>query len=130
MLKGLKDFILRGNIVELAIAVVIGAAFAAVIKAFTDNIISPILAAIGGDTTAGFGFYLNSDNPATFVNIGALLSGIIAFVITASVIYFIFVVPMNHLAERRKRGTAPAPVVPSETDLLIEIRDLLAARKI
>ncbi|RIJ70588.1 large conductance mechanosensitive channel protein MscL [Nakamurella silvestris] len=130
MLKGLKDFILRGNVVELAIAVVIGGAFALVISAFTDNIISPILAAIGGSDELGFGFRIIGDNPATFVNIGALLSGIIAFVITASVIYFVFVVPMNHLAERRKRGVEPAPTVPSETDLLIEIRDLLAAKKL
>jgi len=130
MLKGLKEFIFRGNVIELAIAVVIGGAFALVIKAFTDNIISPVLAAIGGNSEFGFGFFLNSDNPATYINLGALLSGIIAFVITASVVYFVFVAPMNHLAERRARGQEPAPVVPSETDLLIEIRDLLAARKL
>ena len=118
MLKGLKDFILRGNIVELAIAVVIGGAFALVIKAFTDNIISPVLALFGGSNINGFGFYLNSNNEATYVNIGALLSGIIAFVITASVIYFVFVVPMNKLAERRARGIVPAPVPPLASRLL------------
>lgn len=128
MLKGLKEFILRGNIVELAIAVVIGGAFAAVVKSFTDAIILPFINAIGGPGSAGFGFYLRSGNDATFVNIGGLVNALITFAITAAVVYFIFVVPMKHLAERRARGTEPAPVVPSETDILVEIRDLLKAQ--
>lgn len=129
MLKGFKDFILRGNVVELAIAVVIGGAFTALVGAFTEKIINPIIAAAGGANNIGLGFRIIGDNPATFVDIGALITGIITFLITAAVVYFIFVVPMNKMSERRKRGEEPAPVEPTDTELLTEIRDLLRSQQ-
>lgn len=129
MLKGFKDFILRGNVVELAIAVVIGGAFTALVGAFTEKIINPIIAAAGGKNNIGLGFRIIGDNPATFVDIGALITGIITFLITAAVVYFIFVVPMNKMSERRRRGEEPAPVEPTDTELLTEIRDLLRSQQ-
>lgn len=129
MLKGFRDFVLRGNIVELAIAVVIGTAFADLVKAFTEKIINPIVAAAGGGGKIGLGFQLVSGNPNTFVDLGAVLTGIITFLITAAVVYFVFVVPMNKISERRKRGEVIAEAEPTDTELLAEIRDLLRAQQ-
>lgn len=126
MLKGFKDFILRGNVVSLAIAVVIGAAFTAVVSAFTAAIIQPMLAAVGGVNADGLGFSLRSDNPtATFVNIGALITAVITFLITAAVVYFVFVAPMNAINERLNARKTPVKADPTEIELLVEIRDLL-----
>lgn len=130
MLKGFKDFVLRGNIVELAIAVVIGGAFTALVTKFTELIINPILARIGGVEGNGLGIQLGTEgDPTTFINIGSLIGAIITFLITALVVYFVFVVPMNKLAERRKRGQAPEDVAPTDVELLTEIRDLLRAQR-
>ena len=112
MLKGFKDFILRGNVIELSIAVVVGTAFTALVSAFTANIVNPILAAAGGVETHGLGFYVWPGNDKTFVNIGAVVTAFLTFLITAAVVYFIFVAPMNRinrmvknrLKARRARG--------------------------
>lgn len=127
MLKGFKDFILRGNIIELAIAVVIGTAFTALVTAFAKTIINPVIAAFGGNSVDGLAFYLNSDNKATLIDFGSLITAVIAFLITAAVVYFIFVVPMTKLSARRKRDRAPVVADPTELELLIQIRDLLSA---
>lgn len=132
MLKGFKEFILRGNVIELAIAVVIGTAFTALVSGFTKFIINPVIAAFGGHNVEGLAFYLRPANKATLVDIGSLITAFITFLITAAVVYFIFVVPMNKLNERRTRGAATEvvePAVPTELELLIEIRDLLAAQR-
>ena len=126
MIKGFKDFIMRGNIVELAIAVVIGTAFTTLVKAFTDSIIQPVINVFAGHSVTGLSFYLNSKNPKTLVDFGGIITAIVTFLITAAVVYFVFVLPLNKLAERRKRGEVPAPATPTELELLIEIRDLLA----
>lgn len=136
MLKGFKDFVLRGNIVELAVAFVIGAAFATLVSTFVSAIIDPILAVITPNQTMGFGFHLVSDNPATFINIGTLITSVIVFVLTAALIYFLLVVPMNKAKElaaarAKARGVsveeeAPAP---SDVELLTEIRDLLKVQR-
>ncbi|MTD12584.1 large conductance mechanosensitive channel protein MscL [Nakamurella sp. YIM 132087] len=130
MLKGFRDFIMRGNIVELAIAVVIGTAFTAIVAAFTSAIIQPIINSIGGQGAAdGLGFRILSDNPDTFVNIGAVINAIITFLITAAVVYFIFVVPMNKINARFKKGKEETlAAAPTDVELLIEIRDLLKAQ--
>ncbi len=132
MIQGFKDFILRGNIVELAIAVVIGTAFVALVASFTENIINPVLAAIGGGgDVPGLAFRLVSGNDATLVNVGALLGAVLQFLITAAVIYFVFVVPMNKLAELRSRGVIAAEEAPTpDIELLTEIRDLLRTQQI
>ena len=105
MLKGFKDFILRGNIVELAIAVVIGTAFAAIVTAFTKSIISPIIAVFGGNSVTGLAFYLNPNNPATLVDFGGLLTAIVTFLITAAVVYC-----SSRSATCCKPRTPPQPV--------------------
>src|SRR4051812_22749589 len=133
MIKGFKDFLLRGNVIDLAVAVVIGTAFAAVIKAFTDNVINPIIAAGGSSKVGAFGFSLRHSSAAleksTLVNVGALIAAAINFAIVAAVVYFVFVAPVNALMERRKRGhEPPVEATPEDIKLLQEIRDLLRAR--
>jgi large conductance mechanosensitive channel len=129
MLKGFKDFILRGNVIELAIAVVIGTAFTTLVAAFTKNIINPVIAAAGGVEAEGLGFRIWQDNPATFVDFGAVLTAFLTFLITAAVVYFIFVAPMNKvnsLVKSRLVTEVPEEEpIPADTALLAEIRDLL-----
>lgn len=128
MLKGFKDFLLKGNVVDLAVAVVIGAAFTAIVKAFTDNIIQPLIAALGGAGAAdGLGFRIFADNEATFVNFGAVITAAINFVMIAAVIYFVIVLPVTKLKERKKVEGDDA-AAKTEAELLSEIRDLLAAK--
>lgn len=129
MLKGFKDFLMRGNVVELAVAVVIGVAFNAVVTAFTDNIINPIIAAMGGANVNGLAFQIIGSNPESVVDIGALLSAVINFAIIAAVVYFLFVLPFKTIEERRKRGQEPGPAEPTDVEVLQEIRDLLAAQQ-
>jgi len=103
MIKGLKEFILRGNVVDLAIAVVIGVAFGAVITAFVADLITPLIAAIGGKPDFS-GLYFTA-NGSKFLY-GAFINAVISFVIIAAAIYFVVVVPLNKLAERKARGEA------------------------
>jgi large conductance mechanosensitive channel len=138
MFKGFKEFILRGNVVDLAIAVVIGTAFTAVVSAFVGKIITPIINALPGANSQGLGFSLRhgakftdkSGANTTFVDISGIINAIIVFVITAAVVYFLFVLPMNKLAERRLRGKEEEPASKAE-DLLVleEIRDLLRSQR-
>lgn len=128
MLKGFKDFILRGNVIELAIAVVVGTAFTALVSAFTTNIVNPVIAAAGGVNAGGLGFRIWPDNPATFVNFGAVITAFVTFMITAGVVYFIFVAPMNKLnalVKNRRGSEEEAAPEPTDTELLVEIRDFL-----
>jgi large conductance mechanosensitive channel len=126
MIKGFKDFLLRGNVVDLAVAVVVGTAFGLVVKAFSDGIIGGIIGAIGGSPNFGSAGFTINDSP---INIGGLINAIINFVIVAGVVYFFVVVPVNHLMERRKRGEESEVKAPSEDILLLqEIRDLLRQR--
>jgi large conductance mechanosensitive channel len=128
MIKGFKDFLLRGNVVDFAVAIVIGGAFATVVNAFVVGIIGGILGAIGGSPNFGSaGFHING----SLINIGIVVNAIIYFVIVAATIYFVVIVPVNHLMERRKRGEEAEVAAPSEDILLLqEIRDLLRQRSI
>jgi large conductance mechanosensitive channel len=132
MLKGFKDFILRGNIIDLAVAFVIGAAFATVVSTFVSAIVTPILNALPGTSVNGWGFSLRGGDleAKTFINISTLINAIIVFVMTAAVVYIVLVVPMNKIAERRALKVAkgePDPAPKSEDiQLLEQIRDLLA----
>lgn len=129
MFKGFKDFILRGNVIELSIAVVVGTAFTALVAAFTTNIVNPIIAAAGGVQTEGLGFEIWAGNEKTFVNIGGVLTALVTFLITAAVVYFIFVAPMNRINSLVKQRLATEEPeqepLPADTALLAEIRDLL-----
>jgi large conductance mechanosensitive channel len=120
MLKGFKDFIMRGNLVELAVAFIIATAFAAVVTAFVGFIMSIISKVAGGPPN------LDDMHPGGIL-IGPVLTALISFLIIAAVVYFLVVVPYNTLQERRARGQEEAPTPPAEdVALLTEIRDLLA----
>ncbi|WNM25030.1 large conductance mechanosensitive channel protein MscL [Demequina capsici] len=125
MIKGFKDFIMRGNVVDLAVAVVIGTAFTAVVGAIVAGIITPIVAAIFGqpDLTAVGNFTING---AQF-SIGLVLDALFKFVTIAAAVYFMVVAPLNSLAARRKKDepAVDEPVSPTEIELLTEIRDAL-----
>lgn len=129
MLKGFKDFLMRGNVVELSVAVVIGVAFTAIVSAFTDNIINPIIAALGGANVNGLGFQLVDGNPKTVIDFGAVLSAAVNFLMIAVVVYFVIVLPFQVIQQRRKRGEEAGPAEPTDVELLTEIRDLLARRQ-
>ena len=126
MLKGFKEFISRGNVVELAVGVIIGAAFKNIVDALVDGIINPLIAAVIGkpDFSDAFILTLNGSD----VKFGLLITAIINFILMAFAIYFCIVVPMNTLNARRKKAEdeAPAPEVSDEVKLLTEIRDALA----
>ncbi len=123
MLKGFKDFIMRGNVVDLAVGIVIGAAFTAVVTAFTTAFLKPIIQLVSGGEGVTAGAFRVRGVPfdwASFIN------ACITFLITAAALYFLVVLPLNRLAERRARGEEPPPAAPSEeVKLLTEIRDAL-----
>jgi len=125
MIKGFKDFILRGNVIDLAVAVVIGAAFTALVAAITANLIQPVLNALGGVETGSIGFYVNPSKPESYINISAILNAVITFLITALVVYFVFVAPMKKISDLAARKKVPVKADPTEVELLIQIRDLL-----
>jgi len=131
VIKGFRDFVLRGNVVDLAVAVVIGAAFGAVVTTFTTRVLQPFLNALGGADGIGLGFHVRGGNDATFVDIGALIAAVINFLMIAAVIYFLVVMPLNALLERRRRGEEPEPeATPEDITLLREIRDLLREKQL
>ncbi|WP_157944098.1 large conductance mechanosensitive channel protein MscL [Blastococcus atacamensis] len=125
VLKGFKDFLFRGNVVELAVAVVIGSAFTALVNTFAGSFLTPLIGVLGGGGKLGGTFELNGQ---TFTW-GEFVSQLITFVLTAAVLYFLVVLPLHRLLERRVEGEEPGPVAPTETELLIEIRDLLRAQQ-
>jgi large conductance mechanosensitive channel len=124
MLKGFKDFIMRGNVVDLAVGIVIGAAFTAVVTQFTKSFLEPLIRLTSGDGLSAGAITVGEVefDWAAFINI------VITFLLTAATVYFLVVYPMNRLAERRRRGEEPPPAAPSEEiKLLTEIRDALVA---
>lgn len=128
MLKGFRDFVMRGNVIDLAVAVVIGAAFAPVITTIIDGLITPVIAMIGGQPNLdSMGVF--TINHAVFA-IGPIITAILHFVIVAAAIYFVVIVPMNKLmAMRAGKGEEEEPEAPAEDIVLLrEIRDELKAR--
>lgn len=135
MLSGFQKFLLRGNVVDLAVGVVIGAAFGSVVTAFTKSFLDPLIRLVGGGKVAGT-WELRAPSVVNGLNIpplvldyGSFLTALIGFVLTAAVIYFLVVLPMNTLSDRFKRQDKPAAAEPSnEEKLLAEIRDALRQR--
>lgn len=119
MIKEFRDFILKGNAIDLAVGVLIGAAFGAFVTALTKGIIEPLISMIGGkpDVSLKLGIF----------DVGTVINAAIGLLITGAVLFFVFVKPMNKLkALTAKREAPPAPPEPSaEQKLLTEIRDLL-----
>lgn len=125
MLKGFKEFISRGNVVELAVGVIIGAAFKNIVDALVDGIINPLIAAVIGKPDFSDAFILTLNG--TDVKFGLLITAIINFILMAFAIYFCIVMPMNALNARRKKAEELAEEEASdEVKLLTEIRDALA----
>lgn len=120
MLTGFKNFIMRGNLVEIAVAFIVGGAFATVVSTFTAMLLSLI------SKVTGEGVNFDRWQPG-HVPVGAFLTATIAFLIVAAAVYFLVVTPYNKLQDRVSRGEQPAPPAP-EIALLTEIRDLLANR--
>ena len=126
MLKGFKDFISRGNVVDLAVGIVIGAAFTALVGQFTKLFLEPLIKVISGGKQLSGTFKVRD----VVFDWAAFLNACITFVITAAALYFLVVLPMNKLAERRARGEEPEPKAPAEDiRLLTEIRDALIAQR-
>jgi len=125
IVQGFKDFIMRGNVVDLAVGVVIGAAFTGVVTGFTNGFIKPLIQLMGGGSGLDAGKFKVRGvefDYATFLN------SLITFLITAAVLYFFVVLPLNILAERRRRGEEPPPNAPAEDIVLLtQIRDALVS---
>lgn len=132
MFQGFKKFIMRGNVLDLAIAVVMGTAFTAVVTSVVTNLINPLIAAIGaGPSSSKLSMQLvsGSTNPKTVIDFSAVITAVINFVVIAAVVYFAFVLPVTKLMERRNRGKAPEAAALTEIDVLTEIRDLLQEQR-
>jgi large conductance mechanosensitive channel len=123
VLQEFKKFLLRGNVVDLAVAVIIGAAFGALVTSIVKDLLTPIIAAIiGKPDFSNLTFTING----SVFRYGSFLNALIAFVSVAAVVFFLVVKPVNVLQERMKRGDAP-DAEPTEVELLTEIRDALRA---
>jgi large conductance mechanosensitive channel len=136
MFKGFREFILRGNVIDLAVAVVIGAAFTAIVNGLVTGIFNPLISLIfDSSDIAKSGVTLRAATPghdAVILAWGAVISALIQFILIATAIYFGLIVPMNYLkkVQLRKKPDEEAPATPAltETELLTQIRDLLKER--
>jgi large conductance mechanosensitive channel len=118
-----KTFVTKGNVIDLAVGVLIGAAFGDVVKSFTTGIVTPLINLFGGGAKVSLHLWI--------FDVGLVLNSLITFLITAMVLFFVFVKPMNKLKEitARKEEAAPPPPPPEDVVLLREIRDLLKAQE-
>ncbi|MDT5365141.1 MAG: large conductance mechanosensitive channel [Mycobacterium sp.] len=122
MLKGFKEFLSRGNIVDLSIAVVIGTAFTALVTKFTESIVQPLIDRIGAGSGSEYGILKIGIGGGQTIDLNILLSAAINFILVAAVVYFLVVAPYNRL---RKKGEVEQ-AQDTELSLMTEIRDLLA----
>ncbi|MGW7584464.1 large conductance mechanosensitive channel protein MscL [Kitasatospora sp. NPDC054768] len=136
-MKGFKEFLLRGNVIDLAVAVVIGAAFTNIVNAFVKGVINPLVGVFGTKDLASYSSCLKGPCEASptgevtsgiLILWGSVISAAIQFLITAAVVYFVLIVPMNKLAAHRKTlAEKAADLEAKEVTLLTEIRDALVA---
>jgi large conductance mechanosensitive channel len=127
MLDDFKKFLFRGNVIDLAVAVIIGAAFTAIVSSVVEGLITPLIGMIFSKDFSAMTFEIND---STF-RYGIVINAVIYFVSVAAVVFFVIVKPMQALAARRARGEEPVEDTPAPSDeavLLTEIRDLLAQR--
>lgn len=137
MIKGFKEFLLRGNVIDLAVAVVIGAAFTGIVNAIVGSVLNPAIGALFNAENLATALPVTiptSDGGTATMYFGAVLAAIIQFVLVAIVVYFALVMPINHLKRvsfnsKRHADVAADPTPPTELELLSEIRDLLAKRE-
>jgi large conductance mechanosensitive channel len=126
VLREFREFISRGNVVELAVAVIVGTAFTAIVTAVVEGLITPLVGMIGGTDIREMTFTIND----SVFRYGLVINAVIYFLVVSAVVFFLIVKPINVLNERRKRGDEPVPPeeLSDEAVLLAEIRDLLAGR--
>jgi large conductance mechanosensitive channel len=129
MIKGFREFLLRGNVIDLAVAFVIGAAFTAVVQAFVTGLVNPLVKLVfGGGLDAGK-IYLGDRSNENYIDVSLIVNATITFLATAAVVYFVFVAPMNKIKEvQARRAGEPKPAEESELDVLKQIRDGLTAQ--
>ena len=133
MIQGFREFILRGNVIDLAVAVVIGAAFTAIVTGLVTGIFNPVIALLfNASDLAKAGITLraaSADNPAIILSWGTVIAAVIQFLLVAAVVYFALIVPMNYAKkiQLRKKPAEVEPEIPAltELELLTQIRDLL-----
>ncbi|PRY67214.1 large conductance mechanosensitive channel [Glaciihabitans tibetensis] len=135
MLKGFKEFILRGNVIDLAVAVVIGTAFSAIVTAIVAGVLNPAIGALFNAESLSTALVVTiptTDDGSAKILFGAVIAAVIQFVLVAAVVYFALILPINYLKKRafqKKEAGVPAVAAdtpPTELELLAEIRDLLA----
>jgi large conductance mechanosensitive channel len=130
MLKGFRDFVMKGNVIDLATAVIIGTAFSAVVNALVKNVLMPFIAGLVG--SPNFDDFAVWNFNGNLVQFGVLLTAIVNFLLIAASVYFVIIVPMNHIIERRNRVLGISPeeeAVDPQIALLTEIRDSLRTRQ-
>lgn len=102
MIRGFKNFLMRGDVITVAVGLVVALAFSTLVKAFTDFVINPLIAAAGGGKSFGLGWQLGAPgNKATYLDLGSFISAIIYFIIFMAVVYFVIVVPFKAIQARR-----------------------------
>lgn len=141
VLQGFKDFLMRGNVIELAVAVVVGAAFTSIVNAVVKGVINPIVGAFGSQNLDNYQTCLSTCSvdkktglyvDGIYVLWGSVLSAALTFLITAGVVYFLMILPMNKWKARqdaKKSADDAAAPAPTEIELLTEIRDALIAQR-
>ncbi|MGP8301251.1 large conductance mechanosensitive channel protein MscL [Streptomyces inhibens] len=140
VLQGFKEFLMRGNVIELAVAVVVGAAFTNIVNAVVKGVINPIIGALGSQNLDNYKACLTQCHTdkktgqftdGIYILWGSVLSAALTFLITAAVVYFLMILPMNKWKERQaaKQPVDNSPADPTEVELLIEIRDALIAQR-
>jgi large conductance mechanosensitive channel len=115
MLKGFRDFIARGNVIDLAVGIIIGVAFGAIVDSLVKDVITPIIGMLGGQPDF-------SSIKVGSITLGNFLNALLAFLIKAAGLYYLIVLPFNRFGSR---PAPPAPAPSSQERLLMEIRDLL-----
>ena len=126
MLKGFKEFISQGNALELAVAVIIGAAFKPIVDAITKVILDIIGQVIGKPNFDSIGQFKIFESSTEYIQPSTILTAVVNFFLVAVAVYFCIVMPMNKLRERMAKAKADEPAEPTDVELLTEIRDLLA----
>ena len=136
-MNGFKEFLLRGNVIDLAVAVVVGAAFTGVVNAIVNSVLNPAIGALFNAESLSELWPIEIPTTAggtAVIAFGAVIAAVLQFLLVAIVVYFALIVPINFLKKRafkaKEEGTAEEPAVPNEVDLLVEIRDLLKARSL
>ncbi len=124
MIQGFKEFLMRGNVIDLAVAVIIGAAFKTIVDKFVEGLVNPLLGMIVGKPNFDDALIIGQ------LKFGLVLTATVNFFLIALVIYFFLIVPMNKIAAKMKKEEAPAPPAedPEDVKLLREIRDLLQSK--